>query len=123
MKKSESILIVDDSQMIVKTLCFMAKTEGYEVFCAVNGKDAVEFLDGRKIDLVITDLNMPVMDGMALISKIRSSEDYRYVPVVLFIPDDENGRKKMIETSGATMLFDKGNIKEKIIPLIHKILS
>lgn len=123
MKKSESILIVDDSQMILKTLGFMAKAEGYEVLTAANGKSAVEFLDGRNIDLVITDMHMPVMDGLGLISEMRLIEEYRYVPSILFVADDDDERKKLIEKSGATMLFDKGDIKKKMVPLINKILG
>ncbi len=123
MENTSTILIADDSQMIVKVLGFMAKKAGYEVLSATDGNKAWELLDGRNIDLVLTDLNMPVMDGLELINKIRSSELYCYMPVVLFVPDDEKGRKEILETSGATMLFDKTNIKEKIIPTIKKMLG
>lgn len=123
MENTSTILIADDSQMIVKVLGFMAKKAGYEVLSATDGNKAWELLDGRNIDLLLTDLNMPVMDGVKLINKIRSSEHYCYMPVVLFVPDDEKGRKEILETSGATMLFDKTNIKEKIIPTIKKMLG
>ncbi len=123
MKYTNTVLIVDDSQMILKVLDFMIKKAGYEVLSAVEGKDALALFDGRNIDLVFTDLNMPNMSGTELINQIRSMEYYRYIPVVLFIPDNEKERKKIIETSGATMLFDKTGIKERIIPTIKKILE
>ena len=123
MEYPNTILIVDDSEMIVKVMSFMIKKAGYEVLCASDGKKALELFDGRNIDLVFTDLNMPNMNGIELINEIRSDEYYRYIPAVLFIPDNENAREKIIETSGATMLFDKANIKEKIIPTIKKILE
>ena len=123
MEYTNIVLIVDDSHMIVKVLSFMLKKAGYTVLSGIDGKNALEFFDGRDIDLVITDLNMPNMNGLELISEIRSQEYYRYLPVVLFIADGEEDRKKYMETSGATMLFDKSNIKEKIIPTIKKMLG
>lgn len=123
MEYTNTVLIVDDSEMIVKVLSFMIKKAGYDVLSANDGRNALELFDGRDIDLVFTDLNMPNMDGIKLITEIRSNEYYRYTPVVLFIPDNEKGRKEIIETSGATMLFDKNSIKEKIIPTIKKMLG
>lgn len=123
MEYTNTILIVDDSEMIVKVLSFMIKKAGYEVLSASDGANALVLFDGRNIDLVLTDLNMPNMDGLQLTSYIRASERYRYIPVVLFVPDNENGRNEIIETSGATILFDKANIKEKMLPAIKKILN
>ena len=123
MEYTNTILIVDDSQMVSKVLSFKIGKAGYNVLSAVDGRKALEFFDGREIDLVIADLNMPNMDGLELINEIRLKEYYCYMPVVLFVPDDEKDRNKIIATSGATMLFDKNNIKEKIIPTIKKILG
>lgn len=123
MEYTNTVLIVDDSQMVTKVLSFIVKKAGYNILSAIDGKNALEFFDGREIDLVITDLNMPNMDGLEFISEIRLKEYYQYIPVVLFIPDGEKNRKEIIETSGATILFDKNNIKEKIIPTINKMLG
>lgn len=120
---TNTILIVDDSQMVVKVLSFVIKKAGYEILSADDGQNALEFFDGRDIDLVITDLNMPVMDGTELINEIRLKEYYRYTPVILFIPDSENDKQKFMAKKGATMLFDKNNIKEKIIPAIKKMVG
>ncbi len=123
MEYTNTILIVDDSELILKVLGFVIKKAGYEVLSACDGKDALDLFDGRDIDLVFTDLNMPNMDGAELIGQIRLKEDYQYMPAVLFIPDNEKGRKEIMETSGATMLLDKNNIREKIIPTIQNLLS
>ena len=121
MEYTNTILIVDDSQMVSKVLSFKIGKAGYNVLSAVDGRKALEFFDGREIDLVVTDLNMPNMDGLELINEIRSKEYYCYLPVILFVPYNERDRSKIIATSGATMLFDKNNIKEKIIPTIKKM--
>jgi two-component system, chemotaxis family, chemotaxis protein CheY len=123
MEYTNTVLIVDDSQLIVKALSFMIKKAGYNILSAEDGKTALQLFDGRDIDLVITDLNMPNMDGTELISEVRSLEYYRYIPIILFIGDNEEDRKKYLATYGATMLFDKNNIKGKIIPTIKKMLG
>lgn len=123
MEYTNTVLIVDDSKMIIKVLSFIIKKAGYHLLSAEDGKSALAFLDGRNIDLVITDLNMPGMDGTMLINEIRINDYYRYTPVVLFMGDNEKDRKYIRETSGATITFDKANIKEKIIPAIKKILG
>lgn len=123
MEYPNTVLIVDDSQMVTKVLSFMIRKAGYNILSAVDGKNALELFDGREIDLIITDLNMPNMNGLELINEIRSKEYYCYMPVVLFVADEEKDKKKIMDTSGATMLFDKNNIKEKIIPTIKKMLG
>lgn len=123
MEYINTILIADDSEMIVKVLSSMVKKAGYNVLSADDGRAALEILDGRNIDLVLTDLNMPAMDGIELITRIRASDRYRYTPVALFVPGNEKSRQEIMETSGATILFDKEHIKDKIIPAIKKLLN
>lgn len=123
MEHTNTVLIADDSEMIVKALGFMIKKAGYTVLSADDGKNALHFFDGRNIDLLITDLNMPNMGGEELIQKIRSKESYRFIPIMLFVADDDRERKKFIKTSGATMVFDKKDISRKILPTIKSILS
>ncbi|MEO6734540.1 MAG: response regulator [Ferruginibacter sp.] len=123
MEYTNTVLIVDDSQMVLKMLGFMIKKAGYNILSADNGEGALAFFDGRDIDLVITDLNMLGMDGSLLINEIRRKEYYLYIPVVLFVADSEAGQKEIKEKAGATMLFDKKDIKEKIISTIKKMLG
>lgn len=123
MEYTNTILVVDDSEMVVKVLSFIIKKAGYTVLSAIDGKAALEFFDGREIDLVITDLNMPNMDGIELINEIRLKEYYRHIPVILFSAGNEEEQKQILKTSGATLLFDKNDIQEKMIPTIKKMLG
>ena len=123
MEYTNTILIVDDSKVILKVLGFIIKKAGYNILSAEDGEDALAFFDGRDIDLVITDLNMPKMNGSILINEIRKKEYYRYIPTILFTAENESGQKEIKETAGATMLFDKRNITEKIFLTIEKMLG
>ncbi len=123
MEAANTVLIVDDSPMVLKTLSFIVKKAGYNVLSAPDGASALQLLDGREIDLVLTDFHMPGVNGIELINEMRSREYYSYTPAILFVPDNEIGRSGMIEKSGATALFDKSNIQAKIIPTIKKLLS
>ena len=123
MEYTNTVLIVDDSPIVTQVLSFMIRKAGYNIISAVDGEKALELLDGRDIDLVITDLNMPILDGLELIKEIRLHKYYRYMPVVLFFKDSIEEENKIMKTSGATMLFDKNDIRDKIIPAIKKMIG
>lgn len=118
---SKTILLVDDSNMVIKLVSFKLEKEGYQVMTASDGSEALQLLDGRDIDLVVTDLNMPHVDGLSLIKQIRVTNYYQYLPVVLFIttnPED----KDHIKTSGATALLVKDHINQKLSSTIQKLI-
>jgi two-component system chemotaxis response regulator CheY len=77
------ILIADDSPTIRKFVSFSLMTHGFEVVPACDGMEAVELLPTKSIDLIITDLNMPNMDGFELIKAVRESENNRDIPIII----------------------------------------
>jgi two-component system chemotaxis response regulator CheY len=81
MKKK--ILIADDSPTIRKFVAFSLTLQGFDVIATCDGMEAVEKLPSNKIDLVITDLNMPNMDGFELIKSIRGNSEYSDVPIII----------------------------------------
>jgi CheY-like chemotaxis protein len=78
-----SILIVDDEFGLAEMLREMLREYGYDVSLAINGRLALDILAERRIDLVLTDVMMPVMDGAELAAAMRSSEDHRRIPIVM----------------------------------------
>lgn len=78
-----SILIVDDEFGLAEMLREMLREHGYEVTLAINGRLALDILGERRIDLVITDMMMPVMDGSELATAMRTSELHRGIPIVM----------------------------------------
>ena len=82
---AKTILIVDDSESIREVVSFTLENEGYNVLIANDGTDALNFLDGTHIDLIITDLHMPEMDGITLIRHVRKMEQYMRIPILFQI--------------------------------------
>lgn len=77
------VLIADDSPTIRKFVSFSLKMQGFEVLAACDGMEAIELVTGKKIDLIITDLNMPNMDGFELIKTLRANDSYKDVPIII----------------------------------------
>jgi two-component system chemotaxis response regulator CheY len=80
---SKVVMVVDDSESIRKFLSFAIRAQGFGVIAARDGMDALEKLSKNKVDLVITDLNMPNMDGFEFLKAIREDREYRDVPVII----------------------------------------
>jgi CheY-like chemotaxis protein len=83
MPTKQSILIVDDEFGLAEMLRDMLRDSGYEVMLAINGRLALEILGEGKIDLVLTDMMMPVMDGAELAAAMRSHDQYRATPIIM----------------------------------------
>ena len=77
------ILVADDSPTIRKFVSIALSVKGYEIISCADGMEAIEILPNQKIDLVITDLNMPNVDGFELISSIRKNEAYKDLPIIV----------------------------------------
>ncbi len=77
------ILVADDSPSIRKFVSFSLTMQGYEVISACDGMEALEKLPNAKVDLVVTDLNMPNMDGFELIKAIRANPEYEELPIII----------------------------------------
>jgi len=79
----KSILIVDDSFSLRQTISIALKAAGYDVVEASDGREALKKLDGRKFNLVISDLNMPNMDGLDFVREMKQMTAYRFTPVIM----------------------------------------
>lgn len=120
---NKTVLVVDDSDLVRKVIGFSLKKAGYTTLFGADGREALALFDGQDIDMVVTDLNMPNMDGLQMIKEIRGLNDYRFLPVVLFVSDAGADLKHFIRTSGATFVIDKDAIKERLVPIIKKMIG
>lgn len=119
---NKTILLVDDSTSIRETVAFFLEEEGYKVIKADNGQNALEKLDGRSISLVLTDLHMPVMNGIELIKNIRGMDNYSKLPIVLLTTETLIEKKKDAKAAGATAWINKPFNKEQLLKVLKKLL-
>jgi len=116
------ILIVDDSASIRNLVEFTLKNAGFTVISASNGKEALSLFDGRNIHLLLTDLHMPVMTGMELISEVRKMEEYKYLPILFLTTETQISIKQEAKKLGATGWIVKPFNEQKLIASIRKVI-
>ena len=109
-----SILAVDDSASMRQMVSFTLKSAGYNVVEAVDGQDALEKAGGRSFDLVLTDQNMPRMDGISLTKKLRESPQFKGTPILILTTESSDQMKQAGRAAGATgwlvKPFDPGRL-------------
>lgn len=118
----KKILIVDDSESIREVVSFTLENEGFEVLIANDGTDALKFLDGREIDMIITDLHMPEMDGITLIKHVREMEPYQRIPILFLTTESQTAKKMEAKEAGATGWIIKPFVPAKLIAALQKVL-
>jgi len=98
----KTVITVDDSMSIRETVKMTLEAAGYRVLAAEDGAKGCALAEQHKADLVITDLNMPVMDGIALITKLRSLPQYRFTPILMLTTESQDVKKVAGKRAGAT---------------------
>lgn len=119
MKKK--VLTVDDSRTIREMVAFTLKGAGYEVAEAADGQQALSLLSGTKVDLVIADLNMPVMDGLTLIRKVRATPALRTLPILMLTTESDEKKKSEGRAAGATGWIVKPFNPDKLVSVVQKV--
>lgn len=106
---SKTILVVDDFSSIRNFLCETLHKQGYQTLSAGHGKEALEILasDHEKIDLVLSDFNMPEMDGMGLLKSIKANQQYKEKPVIFLTTDSDPGKMREAKDLGLSAWITK----------------
>jgi two-component system chemotaxis response regulator CheY len=118
---SKTILAVDDSKTMREMVAFTLKEAGYAVLEAEDGKAALVALNGVKVDAVITDLNMPNMNGFELIRALRALAIYKFTPILMLTTESDGSKKEEGKAAGATGWLVKPFNPEKLIETIKKV--
>ena len=116
-----TVCTVDDSQSIRDMMSYTLKEAGYNVLEAEDGQKALEVLDGSQADLVITDLNMPNMDGLTLIKSLRQKPQYSGTPILMLTTESDTEKKADGKAAGATGWIVKPFNPDNLISVIQKI--
>jgi len=115
------ILVVDDSPVVKKIVTTTLMKKGFEVREALDGVAALEILLNEKIDLVITDLNMPKMDGLQLTREIRKNPMYKRIPIIMLTTNPSEEQKAL--EAGANLYLKKPVTSEELISHVQKFLG
>jgi two-component system chemotaxis response regulator CheY len=118
-----SILIVDDSASIRQAVKIALGGLGHSVSEAANGSEGVGKAGGARFDLIITDLNMPVMDGLTMIRKLRTNAAYTGVPIVFLTTESDAGIKSQAKAAGATGWITKPFDADQLGRIVTKVLA
>jgi two-component system chemotaxis response regulator CheY len=116
------ILIVDDAVSMRQMVSFTLKQGGYAVIEAEHGQDALNKLQGNPVDLVITDLNMPVMDGITLIQNVRKMPSMKSKPILMLTTEGLASKKEQGKAAGATGWIVKPFDPDKLLQTLAKVL-
>lgn len=120
---SRTIMTVDDSASIRQMVSFTLKQAGYQVVEAVDGKDALAKLNGSAVHMMLTDLNMPNMDGIELIRHVRASSSSKFIPIVMLTTESQVEKKQAGKEAGATGWIVKPFKPEQLLAVVKKVLG
>ena len=118
-----SILVVDDSASMRQMISFTLKNAGFNVVEAVDGQDADEKANSGDFDLVLTDQNMPRLDGIGLIKALRDLPGYKTVPIMMLTTESSQALKQQGREAGATGWMVKPFDPEKLLEMLKRVLA
>ncbi len=117
------ILVVDDSASVRQVQSFVLSGAGYEVVEAMDGRDALEKLAAHPVQLVLTDLNMPNLDGTGLVRAVRGSPAHRLTPVVVITTESQEAKKQEARAAGATGWIVKPFTPDQLLAVVRRVLG
>jgi two-component system chemotaxis response regulator CheY len=117
------VLTVDDSVSLRRLVANTLSTAGHEVVEASNGAEGLVAMKGRSFNLIISDLNMPVMDGLTFIKQVRTLGAYKFTPILVLTTEMDPAKKKEAKDSGATGWIVKPFDPEQLLATIRKVLG
>jgi len=101
---------------------FVLRSGGYEVVEAVDGADALSKLKGQDLHLVLSDINMPKMDGLEFTRQLRAMPDYKFVPIVLLTTESHADKKQQGKAAGATAWIVKPFTPDQLLAVVKKVM-
>jgi two-component system, chemotaxis family, chemotaxis protein CheY len=119
---SSTILAVDDSASMRRMVDITLKSAGYHVVQASDGVEALDFARGHSVDLVLTDMNMPRMDGLTLLKELRGLPSYRHTPMLVLSTESSQQKKSEGQQAGATGWIVKPFNPEQLLATIARVL-
>jgi two-component system chemotaxis response regulator CheY len=120
---AKRIMIVDDSATVRHVLRSTLDNAGFDVIETVSGQDALDKLEGEKLDMMITDLNMPAPNGIELIKIVRKNQEYRFIPIIMLTTESAEEKRQEGKTAGASSWIVKPFKPEQLLKMVEVVLG
>lgn len=117
------VLIVDDSASIREVVTMTLEGAGYEVIQAQDGQDALNKVDGQRVQLVISDVNMPRMDGITFVENLKALPHNRFTPVIMLTTESGEARKQAGQAAGAKAWMVKPFQPDQMLDAVSKLVT
>lgn len=119
---AKTILIVDDSASVRQVVGIALRGAGYDVIEGTDGSDALAKLDGRKINLIISDVNMPKMDGITFVKEAKKLPNYKFTPVIMLTTESPEAKKAEGQAAGAKAWVVKPFQPAQMLAAVSKLV-
>lgn len=119
---SKTVLVIDDSSTLRQLVSFTLKKAGYETVEARDGKDALEKLGARKVNLIMCDLHMPNMDGISFVKEVKKRPEHRFTPIIMLTTESQAEKKLEGKAAGAKAWIVKPFKPEQMLAAVEKIM-
>jgi len=118
----KKILVVDDEEDILKEVTFILRKKGFEVLCAADGKEALEIATQQNPDLILLDLFLPIFDGTVVGKRLKTSDAFKHIPIILLTASADNIEEKRDECMADDYILKPFDYKE-LLEKLSKFLS
>jgi two-component system chemotaxis response regulator CheY len=119
---SKTIMIVDDSTTMRQVVSIALKGAGYTVLEGCDGRDALSKLTGQKVHLIISDVNMPNLDGISFVKELKARPEYRFTPVIMLTTESSDDKKALGQAAGAKAWVVKPFKPDQILGAVSKLI-
>jgi two-component system chemotaxis response regulator CheY len=119
---AKTIMVVDDSASLRQVVGIALKGAGYEVIEGCDGKDALAKMTGQKIHLIISDVNMPNMDGITFVKAVKQMPNYKFTPVIMLTTESQESKKAEGQAAGAKAWVVKPFKPEQMLGAVQKLV-
>lgn len=119
---AKTILIVDDSATLRQVVSIALKGAGYDVIEGCDGKDALSKLTGQKVHLIISDVNMPNMDGFTFVTEVKKLPAYKFTPIIMLTTEAGEDKKAAGQAAGAKAWVVKPFRPEQMLVAVSKLI-
>ena len=117
------ILVVDDSASIRQVVSIALKGAGFDIIEACDGRDALSKLTGQRVHLMISDVNMPNMDGLTFLKEVKSRPEYKFTPVVMLTTESAEDKKAQGQSAGAKAWMVKPFQPQQMLAAVNKLVQ